>query len=232
MPRRRASDPRKTPLQARSRDTYDTILEATARILETKGLEAANTNAIAERAGISVGSLYQYFPGKTAIFAELIRRNDAATAEGLAALVAATAGQDLAVRLRALVHAAVAQQFARPRLARILDYLEATLGADEALAAADERIVGSIEALLHAHADELARPPTAVVARDVLWIAKGMIDGASLAGEGDGAAVEPRVVRALLGYLGVEDDAVREGEASRAGIRPEGGSRRARLRRA
>ena len=56
MPRRRASDPRKTPLQARSRDTYDTILEATARILETKGLEAANTNAIAERAGISVGS--------------------------------------------------------------------------------------------------------------------------------------------------------------------------------
>jgi hypothetical protein len=59
-----------------------------------------------------------------------------------------------------------------------------------------------------------------------------MIDGASLAGEGDGAAVEPRVVRALLGYLGVEDDAVREGEASRAGIRPEGGSRRAGLRRA
>lgn len=223
MPRRRASDPRKTPLQARSRDTYDAVLEATARILETKGLEAANTNAIAERAGLSVGSLYQYFPGKTAIFAELIRRNDAATAEGLAALVAATAGQDLASRLRALVQAAVAQQFARPRLARILDYLEATLGADEALAAADERIVGSVEALLHAHAGELARPPTTVVARDMLWIAKGMIDGASLAGESDGAAVEPRVVRALLGYLGVEKDAGRGGGA----IRP-GGRRRAR----
>jgi AcrR family transcriptional regulator len=212
MPRRRASDPRKTPLQARSRDTYDTVLDATARILETKGLEAANTNAIAARAGISVGSLYQYFPGKTAIFAELIRRHDAATAEGLASLVAATAGQDLAARLRALVRAAVAQQFARPRLARILDYLEATLGADEALAAADDRIVGSIEALLRAHADQLARAPTPVVARDILWIAKGMIDGASLAGDSDGAAVEPRVVAALLGYLGVDDDADRAGE--------------------
>lgn len=218
MPRRRASDPRKTPLQARSRDTYDTILEATARILETKGLEAANTNAIAERAGISVGSLYQYFPGKTAIFAELIRRNDAATAEGLAELVATTAGQDLAARLRVLVRAAVAQQFARPRLARILDYLEATLGADEALAAADERIVASIEALLRAHAGELAWPPTAVVARDMLWIAKGMIDGASLAGEDDGAAIEPRVVRALLGYLRIDHDAGRGGGA----IRPDG----------
>ena len=63
MPRRRANDPRKTPRQSRSRDTYDAVLEATARILETKGLEAANTNAIAERAGFSVGSLYQYFPG-------------------------------------------------------------------------------------------------------------------------------------------------------------------------
>jgi AcrR family transcriptional regulator len=203
MPRRRANDPRKTPRQSRSRDTYDAVLEATARILETKGLEAANTNAIAERAGISVGSLYQYFPGKQAIFAELIRRSDAATAEGLATLVAATAGQDLATRLRALVHAAVAQQFARPRLARTLDYLEAALGADEALVAADERIVASVEALLRAHGHELAGPPTKVVARDMLWIAKGMIDGASFAGETDPAQVEARVVGALLGYLGV-----------------------------
>ncbi len=209
MPRRRTNDPRKTPRQSRSRDTYDAVLEATARILETKGLEAANTNAIAERAGISVGSLYQYFPGKTAIFAELIRRNDAATADGLAALVAATAGQDLATRLRALVRAAVAQQFARPRMARILDYLEASLGADEALAAADDRIVASVETLLHAHAAELAQPPSAIAARDMLWIAKGMIDGASLAGESDAAAVEARVVRALFGYLGAGDDAGR-----------------------
>jgi AcrR family transcriptional regulator len=215
MPRRRANDPRKTPRQSRSRDTYDAVLEATARILETKGLEAANTNAIAERAGISVGSLYQYFPGKQAIFAELIRRSDAATAEGLATLVAATAGQDLATRLRALVHAAVAQQFARPRLARTLDYLEAALGADEALVAADERIVASVEALLCAHGHELAGPPTKVVARDMLWIAKGMIDGASFAGETDPAQIEARVVDALLGYLGVGDTRSRRKSAAR-----------------
>jgi AcrR family transcriptional regulator len=85
MPRRRANDPRKTPRRARSRDICDAVLEATARILETNGLEAANTNAIAERAGIGVGSLGRYVPGRTAIFAEPIRRNDAATDEAPAA---------------------------------------------------------------------------------------------------------------------------------------------------
>ena len=49
------------------------ILEAAARILETGGATGLNTNAIAQRAGVSVGSLYQYFPNKEAILAELIR---------------------------------------------------------------------------------------------------------------------------------------------------------------
>ncbi|MFN9541802.1 MAG: helix-turn-helix domain-containing protein, partial [Alphaproteobacteria bacterium] len=60
MTRKKPATPRKRPLQARSRETYAAILEATARILEAEGLEAANTNAIAERAGVSVGSLYQF----------------------------------------------------------------------------------------------------------------------------------------------------------------------------
>lgn len=68
-----SKNPRKSPSQPRSRATYLAILEATAHILEAEGLDAANTNRIADRAGVSIGSLYQYFPGKTAIFAELIR---------------------------------------------------------------------------------------------------------------------------------------------------------------
>jgi AcrR family transcriptional regulator len=67
-------DPRKRPRQRRSEATVDAILEAAARILESDGLDALTTNAVADRAGVSVGSLYQYFPGKTALLAELIRR--------------------------------------------------------------------------------------------------------------------------------------------------------------
>ena len=63
---------RKMPGQARSQETVTVILEASARILESDGLRGFNTNAIAERAGVSVGSLYQYFPNKDAIVLALI----------------------------------------------------------------------------------------------------------------------------------------------------------------
>ena len=54
--------PRKVPRQARSRATVDAILIATGRILVNEGYEQATTNRIAEVAGVSIGSLYQYFP--------------------------------------------------------------------------------------------------------------------------------------------------------------------------
>jgi AcrR family transcriptional regulator len=65
---------RRTPQQARARDTVEVIFEATARILQRGGRAALNTNAVAERAGISVGTLYQYFPNKEAIMVAMARR--------------------------------------------------------------------------------------------------------------------------------------------------------------
>lgn len=65
---------RKRPKQGRSKATVAAILDAAARILTESGYAAASTNRIAERAGVSIGSLYEYFPGKEAIFAELRRR--------------------------------------------------------------------------------------------------------------------------------------------------------------
>ncbi|WP_122586334.1 TetR/AcrR family transcriptional regulator [Pseudomonas viridiflava] len=71
--------PRKTPAQARSRATVDAIIQATTYILTKVGWDALTTNAIAERAGVNIGSLYQFFPNKEAIIAELQRRHVAAT---------------------------------------------------------------------------------------------------------------------------------------------------------
>lgn len=67
--------PRKEPGQSRSRDTVDAILRATARILVDEGYEGMTTNRVAHVAGVSVGSLYQYFPGKEALVAALVDRH-------------------------------------------------------------------------------------------------------------------------------------------------------------
>jgi AcrR family transcriptional regulator len=68
-------NPRKRPVQARSSETVEAVLEAALRILTSHGHAAVTTTAVAELAGVSVGSLYQYFPNKSAILAELFRRH-------------------------------------------------------------------------------------------------------------------------------------------------------------
>ena len=193
--------PRKRPLQTRSRETVAVILEATARILEAEGLEAANTNAIAARAGVSIGSVYQYFPDKSAIFAELIHKAEADLGDNLEMLLARTAGLALEERIGILVKAGVGQQMQRPQLARILDYLEASFRTDPILKAADERILRLIMQLLEEHKESIARPVSPATASDVLSIVKGMVDGASFAGEVNAAELEGRVILAVLGYL-------------------------------
>jgi AcrR family transcriptional regulator len=75
MPPRTQLKPRKRPLQARSKATVDAILSGAAQVLKRKGYAAATTDRIAERAGVSVGSLYQYFPNKDAILVALAERH-------------------------------------------------------------------------------------------------------------------------------------------------------------
>ncbi|WP_395704189.1 TetR/AcrR family transcriptional regulator [Aquabacterium sp.] len=75
MPTKPPPLPRKAPRQARSQATVGAILDATARVLVERGYAATNTNLVAERAGVSVGSLYQYFPNKDALIRALHERH-------------------------------------------------------------------------------------------------------------------------------------------------------------
>ncbi|MCF4165940.1 TetR/AcrR family transcriptional regulator [Zavarzinia compransoris] len=65
---------KKRPGQGRSRATVEAVLEATAQLLAETGYGALTTNHIAERAGVSIGSVYQYFPGKEAVVAQVVER--------------------------------------------------------------------------------------------------------------------------------------------------------------
>jgi AcrR family transcriptional regulator len=105
--------PRRAPQQARAKATIDVILEATAQILEKHGERAFNTNRIAERAGISIGSLYQYFPNKYAILREMAARETAALHE-------ATRHMPVCDKDMLFVHRLIGAFEGRPRLRRIV----------------------------------------------------------------------------------------------------------------
>ena len=72
---RRKTAARRRPVQRRARHTVEAILDAVVRILKREGAKAVTTNRIAEVAGVSIGSLYQYFPDKRAIFIALHQRH-------------------------------------------------------------------------------------------------------------------------------------------------------------
>ena len=103
------------------------IVEAAARVLETEGFDGFSTNAVADRAGVSIGSLYQYFPGKDALIGALIARETTLLLSEARAAEAAESGVDA---VEGLIAACIRHQFRRPALARLLDFEEARLPLD------------------------------------------------------------------------------------------------------
>lgn len=125
MSPRRSQKPRKSKVrqaqQARSKATVDAIVEASARILAEDGWPGLNTNAIAQRAGVSVGSIYEYFPDKQAIV-DVILDQHLSKGEGMLAEAARSLKgvHDVGVLVAALVHGFVQLHSDNPRLHRAL----------------------------------------------------------------------------------------------------------------
>ena len=198
---RAVTRPRKTPTQPRSERTVEAIVEAAARILETRGLAGFNTNAVAERAGVSVGSLYQYFPNKDSLVAALSARERALLGTEVATAARQSAALSLPAALRRLARAAIRRRLARPDLARVLDFEEQRLALDEADRVVTSNIAGNVVLLLRTHRAALRVGDLQEAAFDVVAIARALIDGAAGRGKVDAAALEIRVTRAALGYL-------------------------------
>src|SRR5687768_10535409 len=112
--------PRKRPSQARSRRMVDVLVTATARVLVKWGYDRASTNRIAEAAGVSVGSVYQYFPSKESLVAALIDSHVDRQMNLFRHSLVALNGPDLRSGVRAIVEAMLAAHSLNPRLHAVL----------------------------------------------------------------------------------------------------------------
>jgi AcrR family transcriptional regulator len=177
--------------------TVEIILEGASRVLAADGLAGFTTSRVADVAGVSVGSLYQYFPNKAAMIAALIERAQRAFATEVERLVAATAALPLDEVLRDFAAFAVRQQYEQPVLAAALDEEELRLPVAPVLQEAEGRIRDAIEAMV------LRRgyPDPATAARDLFVITKALVEADIGEREGPRPDLATRVQRALLGYL-------------------------------
>lgn len=145
---------RKQPRQARSRETVEAILQATTYILVRTGYDAMTTNQIADRAGVNIASLYQYFPNKQAIVVELMRRHVAESRAAMMPVLAKHRGGDTAAGVRALVEGMAAQHAVDPKLHAIFTTLGPQLGfqaeteVDAPIAAASAAWISSMRGVL------------------------------------------------------------------------------------
>jgi len=112
--------PRKEPVQARSRLTVKAILEATAQVLVASGYRSTTTEAVAKRAGVSIGTLYQYFPNKESLVAALIREHVELILSTVGTALEVHADASMEIALRAIIHAGVEAHRIDPALHKVL----------------------------------------------------------------------------------------------------------------
>ena len=120
MARKLQTSPRKSASQERSRSTVDALLEATTRVLIREGYDKASTNRIAEVAGVSIGSLYQYFPSKEALVAAVIDRHTQEVSEVTRNALVKVAGRPIEVAAREFVSVAIDAHRVNPKLHGVL----------------------------------------------------------------------------------------------------------------
>jgi AcrR family transcriptional regulator len=147
--------PRKRASQDRSRVTVDALVEATARILVKEGFDKASTNRIAEEAGVSVGSLYQYYPSKEALVAAVINRHRQETMQVVRGALAKVASQPIEKAMRSLIAVAIEAHRIDPKLHRVLAEQLPRMGRLDNAEAFNREALALFRAFLESRSDEL-----------------------------------------------------------------------------
>ena len=194
--------PRKQPRQRRSQATVDAILEAAARILIRHGYDGANTNRIADAAGVSVGSLYQYFPNKESLVAALAAQRAERIEATLEARMAQVAHAPLAEAVREVIRAVFDAHASEPELQRVLIEQVPRVGGLREVDASELHAHDVVlTALRSRRADVAPRDlelAAFVITRSVRALAHGALTRADLVGN---ARLLDEATALVLGYL-------------------------------
>ena len=199
------TNPRKSASQQRSRLTVNALLEATARILIREGFDKASTNRIAEVAGVSVGSLYQYFPSKEALVAALIDRHRHETMQVVRGELAEAMNLPVEPAVRKLIEVAVKAHRIDPRLHRVLTEQIPRVGALEKVETFSRENYALFRAYLERHRGEIRAADLELAAFMCVTSIEALTHSAVLhlkvaAGDATAALVE-EATRLVVGYL-------------------------------
>ena len=146
-------EPRKKPVQARSVATVDAIFVGTIQVLLSHGARRLTTTRVAERAGVSVGTMYQYFPHKQALLHAVIERYLAEVADSVDAACEQSLGQPLEIASNALVSAYIAAKSKNVEASRALYAASSELEVTELVRGAMERFQAAAARLLQSCPD-------------------------------------------------------------------------------
>jgi AcrR family transcriptional regulator len=149
------SEPRKSPVQARSTASVDAILKATVQVLLRVGKEKLTTTRVAARAGVSVGTLYQYFPNKSALLRAALRLHAEEILAEVNKVCLAERGQPVEQMAEALAVAFLAVKMRDPKKSRALYAVSSDVEGAKIVASTAMRVNHTIVALLQSAPEEL-----------------------------------------------------------------------------
>lgn len=197
-----AATPRKKPKQRRSQETVRAILEATAHILAEEGTEKASTNRIAKRAGVSIGSLYQYFPNKEALLLAVCEQHRMEMMELLRASSLELAEAPLEVAVKTYVRAILDAHAVNPKLHQAISHMHLDIGWD-LLNQMQIEATALVQGYLENHKEEIAPTNLQMAAFTLVMAVEGVIHAALMAfqDELDFDELEHEIYHLILGYL-------------------------------
>jgi AcrR family transcriptional regulator len=181
MPRRPRTTPRKKPRQQRSQETVECILDATARVLCTTGYDRASTNRVAMAAGVSVGSLYQYFPSKEALVAALVERHVEQMTSLVKRKLAEVASAPLEQAVRTMIESMFEAHAVDPRLHKVLIEQVPRIGKLEHVVGVEREVEALVAVFLDARRVELRRAKLPAVAFVLCNVVEAVTHAAVLA---------------------------------------------------
>jgi len=155
-------NPRKKPQQRRSHVTIDSIFEASIQVLLAGGLDGVTTIQIADRAGVSIGSLYQYFPNKRALMAAVVRRHVSRVVDSTILACESAHGEPIAEMCATMMNAFVDAKTRRPEVSRALYLPSAAVNADAIVREESLRCAQAVHDMLITASDAKFEQPVVV----------------------------------------------------------------------